>query len=167
MDVNRPSRPLPSRHAAPPSPRVMSRRFPPTAVDWLIAAVMAVFGLAEELSERTSALDHEQSPWWLIAVLAAAALVLVRRRAPFTVLTVYSLASAASFAHFGDLAAAWQFYTQLILLFTLVSEVPPRDPRTVGGLVVTGLFIGSMVMIGDLPSGPGDVAVAVVMASIA
>ncbi|MEU8042215.1 sensor histidine kinase [Streptosporangium sp. NPDC049078] len=145
----------------------MSRRFPPTAVDWLIAAVMALFGLAEELSERTSAFDHEQSPLWLVAVVVVAALVLVRRRAPFTVLTVYSLASAVSFAYFGDLAAAWQFYTQLILLFTLVSEVPLRDPRTVLGLVVTGLFVGSMMLAVDHPSGPGDMAVAVVMTSIA
>ncbi|MEU3167547.1 sensor histidine kinase [Streptosporangium sp. NPDC006930] len=145
----------------------MSRRLPPTAVDWLIAAVMAAFGLTEELSARTSALDHEQSSLWLVTVMVAAALVLVRRHAPFTVLTVYSLASAASFAYFGDLAAAWQFYTQLVLLFTLVSEIPPRDPRTVLGLVVTGLFVGSMMLTVDHPFGPGDMAVAVVMTSIA
>ncbi|WP_326643328.1 sensor histidine kinase [Streptosporangium sp. NBC_01755] len=145
----------------------MSRRFAPSAVDWLIAAVTAAFGLTEELSERTSAFGHEQS-WWLpAAVLAAAGLVLVRRRAPLTILAVYSLVSAVSFAHLGDLSAAWQFHVQLILLFTLVSETPPRDPRIAIGLVVTGLFVGSMMLAGDHPSIPRDLAVAVVMTSIA
>ncbi|GAA2876640.1 histidine kinase [Streptosporangium fragile] len=144
----------------------MNMRPPPAPVDWLIAAVMAAFAFAEELGGRTMVPDRGQPLWWLVAATATAGLVLLRRRAPFTVLVVYSLVSAASFAYVGGVSFAWQFYTQLVLLFTLVSELPPRDPRTVAGLAATALFIGSMMFTTAPPAGLGDVAVVMGMVSI-
>ncbi|MDP9865912.1 MULTISPECIES: sensor histidine kinase [Streptosporangium] len=143
----------------------MSQRPPPTAIDWLIAVVMALFAVAEEVGDRAFVADRPHPGWWIV-VAAASVLVLLRRRAPATVTYVYSLAAVAAFAYSGESASAWQFCAQLLLLFTLLSEVPPRDPRAVAGLAVTALFVGAMMFAPPGPPGPGDAAVALVMTSI-
>ncbi|MBG0832571.1 sensor histidine kinase [Planomonospora sp. ID67723] len=145
----------------------MSHRPPPTFVDWLISAAVLLFGVAEELGGRHFVSGQSRSWWWIGAVVAAAALVLVRQRAPFTVLTVYTLASAASIAYFGEISPAWQLYTQLILLFTLLSAFPPEDRRVRAGLAVTAGFDLALLVLATPELAVGDVAVLMVMTSIA
>ncbi|MER5418424.1 sensor histidine kinase [Streptosporangium roseum] len=145
----------------------MSHRPPPNATDVLLAVVMALFAVAEEVGGRTLGPDSPRTGWWMVAAIATAVPVLLRRRAPATVTCLYSLATIAAFVHFGEIASAWQFYIQLLLLFTLLSELSPRDPRAVAGVAVTVAFVGTMMLASAEPSGAGDVAVAVVMTSIA
>ncbi|WP_433242903.1 sensor histidine kinase [Streptosporangium sp. CA-135522] len=145
----------------------MSHRPPPNAIDRLIAAAMVLFAIAEEVGGRAAGPAHPYPGWWIAAAIVAAALVLLRRRAPFAVMSVYSVATVAAFVHFGEMASAWQFYTHLLLLFTLLGEVRLRDPRAVAGLVMAVVFVGVMLSAPSGPVGAGDVAVAVVMASIA
>ncbi|GGL30531.1 sensor histidine kinase [Planomonospora parontospora] len=140
----------------------MSHRPPPTVVDWTVAVAVALFGIAEELGGRTLTPAGARPGWLIGAVLCAAGLVLVRRRAPFTVLAVHTATTVASLAHFGGMASAWQFYVQLLLLFTLLSELPPRDRRAVAGMAGTAVFVAVMVSVTG-PPGAGDVAVALLM----
>ncbi|WP_066948030.1 sensor histidine kinase [Microtetraspora fusca] len=135
-------------------------------IDWLVAIVVCLFAVSEELSGRSSLHGEGPSIWWVLAGLAAAVLVLNRRRAPFAVLFVYSAASILGLALVREMAAAWQFYTQLVLLFTLLSEVRPTSWKAAGGLAVTGAYIVSMVSASPTTTW-GDVAVALVMAAIA
>jgi signal transduction histidine kinase len=145
----------------------MSHRPPPTLVDWLVSSAVLLFGVAEELGGRGLARDYDRPWWWIAAVVAAAALVLLRQRAPFTVLTVYALASMVSVAYFGEIPSAWQFYAQLVLLFTLLGAFPPRDRRVLAGLAVTAAF-DLLLLLPELESvEAGDAAVLIVMTSIA
>ncbi|MFI6994563.1 sensor histidine kinase [Nonomuraea wenchangensis] len=140
---------------------------PPSSVDWLVAVVVALFAVAEELSERGMAPQREHAAWWAVAGLVAAAGVLYRRRAPFAVLVSYSAANVAVFAVSAAPAGAWQFYTQLVLLFTLLSEVPIRSPKVAVGAVATGTYVVAMLINSTGSPGPGDFAVALVMTAIA
>ncbi|TXK39409.1 sensor histidine kinase [Nonomuraea sp. C10] len=139
----------------------------PSPVDWLVAGVVGLFAVAEEIGERTAAPDRQEAAWWIAAGVAAAVLVLFRRRAPFGVLSAYTIANVAGFLLVADVAAAWQYYTQLLLLFTLLSEVRPRDRRAVTGLAMTGVFVAAMLAASSNAPGWGDVAVAVVMTTVA
>ncbi|MEZ7127893.1 sensor histidine kinase [Nonomuraea sp. AD125B] len=140
---------------------------PSSPVDWLVAVVVALFSVAEELSERGMAPQREQATWWAVAGVVAAAGVLYRRQAPFAVLVGYSAANVAVFTVSASPAAAWQFYTQLVLLFTLLSEVPLRSPKVAVGAVATGAYVAGMLLHSITPPGPGDVAVALAMTAIA
>ncbi|WP_067178983.1 sensor histidine kinase [Microtetraspora niveoalba] len=135
-------------------------------IDWLVAVVVGLFAVAEELSGRSSLPGGRPSIWWVLAGVAAAALVLHRRRAPFTVMCVYTAGNVAAFALVREMAAAWQFYTQLVLLFTLLAEVRPASWKAAAGLAATGAFIASMVTASPTTTW-GDVAVALVMAALA
>ncbi|MEV0973054.1 sensor histidine kinase [Microtetraspora glauca] len=135
-------------------------------IDWLIAVIIGLFAVAEELSGRNAIPGGRPSAWWVVAGVAAAVLVLYRRRAPFAVLCVYSAANVLGFVLLREMAAAWQFYTQLLLLFTLLSEIRPTSWKAGVGLAATGAYLVSM-----LTSSPtvvwGDVAVALVMTALA
>ncbi|GAA2211244.1 sensor histidine kinase [Nonomuraea monospora] len=139
----------------------------PAPIDWLVAVVVALFALAEELSGRSMAPAREHLPFWVAAGLLAAGGVLYRRRAPFGILIVYSAANVAAFALTRELPAAWQFYTQLVLLFTLLSEVPGRSVKTGVGVAATGAYVAAMMATSSPAAGPGDYAVALVMTAIA
>ena len=142
-----------------------SRR--PPANDWLIATAITLLALAEEIGGRTSAPPRADLGWWIAAAVAAGILVLLRRTAPFLVLTVYVFANVATFVILRDMPAAWQFYIGLLLLFTLLSEVPLTDRRSLVGIVLSVFFLGSMMLSdADSPTGPGDVAVGLTMAAI-
>ncbi|KAA9376917.1 sensor histidine kinase [Microbispora cellulosiformans] len=145
----------------------MLHRRPPTTVDWLVAVVVGLFAVAEEVSGRTAAPSRGHLSLWIAAGLIAAAGVLFRRHAPFAILAVYSAANVALLVLTPQMAAAWQFYTQLVLLFTLLSEVRPRGVKAVCGLGATAAFVAAMLAASSPPSGPGDVAVALVMCAIA
>ncbi|MFF5211159.1 sensor histidine kinase [Streptosporangium sp. NPDC000396] len=145
----------------------MFRRRPPTRVDWLVASAVGLFAVAEEISGRTMAPSRQYLALWVAVGGAAAILVLFRRRAPFAVLSVYSTANITSFALLHEPAAAWQFYTQLVLLFTLLSEVQPRSAKAAAGVAATGTYVFFMIAIASPPPGWGDVAVGLVMCAIA
>ncbi|MEU1723510.1 sensor histidine kinase [Nonomuraea sp. NPDC005692] len=145
----------------------MLHRRSPSPVDWLVAAVVALFAVAEEVSVRSMASPRSYVPLWIAAGLVTAAAVLFRTRAPFAILAVYSAANIATFALAPGSPAAWQFYTQLVLLCTLLAEVRPDSARAVAGLTATGVFVAAMLSRTSPPSGWGDVAVALVMCAIA
>ncbi|MBN6052886.1 sensor histidine kinase, partial [Nonomuraea sp. RK-328] len=145
----------------------MLPRRPPTPIDWLVAAVVGLFAVAEEVSGRTMAPSREYLPLWVAGGVVTAAGVLFRRRAPFGVLAVYSAVNVALFALLRENAAAWQFYTQLVLLFTLLSEVRPRSVKAAVGVAATGSYVVAMMVTSSPPAGWGDVAVALVMTAIA
>ncbi|WP_055479621.1 sensor histidine kinase [Sphaerimonospora mesophila] len=145
----------------------MFQRRPPTAVDWLVAVIVGLFAVAEEIGGRAVPPTRSYLAWWIGAGVAAAALVLFRRRAPFAVLCVYSAVNIASFLLLHETAAAWQFYTQLVLLFTLLSEVRAVSVKAGVGLTATGAYLLCMLTASSPPAGWGDVAVALVMTSIA
>ncbi|MFC4060471.1 sensor histidine kinase [Planomonospora corallina] len=144
----------------------MSHRPPPTLVDWLVAVAVALFGIAEEAGGRTLTSDGPHRDWLIGAVVCAAGLVLLRRRAPFTVLAVYTAINIVSVVHLGDTASAWQYYVQLLLLFTLLAELPLRDRRVAAGLAGTAAFV-AMMLTATGNAGAGDVAVALVMSTVA
>ncbi|MEU1387435.1 MULTISPECIES: sensor histidine kinase [unclassified Nonomuraea] len=145
----------------------MLHRRSPSPVDWLVAAVVALFAVVEEVSVRSMASPRSYVLLWIAAGLVTAAAVLFRTRAPFAILAVYSAANIATFALAPGSPAAWQFYTQLVLLSTLLAEVRPDSARAVAGLTATGVFVAAMLSRTSPPSGWGDVAVALVMCAIA
>ncbi|NRQ36246.1 sensor histidine kinase [Nonomuraea sp. NN258] len=145
----------------------MFRRTPPTPIDWLIAVITTVFALAEEIGGRTLAPPRAEPAWWLAAVVATGVLVLVRRRLPVTLLTCYTVASVATYLIAPDAAAAWQWYVELLLLFTVLAERPWRDRGVLGAVVLTLIYIVAMAGAGSRSAGPGDYAVALVMTAIA
>ncbi|MFI7419008.1 sensor histidine kinase [Nonomuraea sp. NPDC049684] len=145
----------------------MLHRRSPSPVDWLVAAVVALFAVAEEVSVRSMASPRSYLLLWIAAGLVTAVAVLFRTRAPFAILAGYSAANIATFALAPGSPAAWQFYTQLVLLCTLLAEVRPDSARAVAGLTATGVFVAAMLSRTSPPSGWGDVAVALVMCAIA
>ncbi|MFI7466688.1 sensor histidine kinase [Nonomuraea sp. NPDC049646] len=145
----------------------MLHRRSPSPVDWLVAAVVALFAVAEEVSVRSMASPRSYLLLWIAAGLVTAVAVLFRTRAPFAILAGYSAANIATFALAPGSPAAWQFYTQLVLLCTLLAEVRPDSARAVAGLTATGVFVAAMLSRASPPSGWGDVAVALVMCAIA
>ncbi|GIH65295.1 sensor histidine kinase [Microbispora siamensis] len=145
----------------------MPHRRPPTLVDWLVAVVVGLFAIAEEVGGRSMGPSRDALPLWIAAGVAAAVAVLFRRRAPFAILFVYSAVNVLLFVVAPQMAAAWQFYTELVLLFTLLSEVRPRSVKAVAGLVASGAYVVSMLAASQPPAGAGDIAVAVVMSAIA
>ncbi|MGW5266002.1 sensor histidine kinase [Microbispora sp. NPDC004025] len=145
----------------------MLHRRPPTLVDWLVAVAVGLFAIAEEIGGRSMGPSREDLPIWIAAGVVTAAGVLFRRRVPFVILCVYSLVNVLLFALAPQMAAAWQFYTELVLLFTLLSEVRPDSVKAVTGLVASGAYVVSMLAASSPPAGWGDIAVAVVMSAIA
>ncbi|MEU7004740.1 sensor histidine kinase [Nonomuraea sp. NPDC046570] len=139
----------------------------PTPIDWLIAAIVALSALAEELSRRATGPTREHLVLWLAAGIIAAAGVLFRRRSPFAILFVYSAVNIVLFALLREPAAAWQFYTQLVLLFTLLSEVRARSVKAAAGVIATGAYVACMMVTSSPTAGPGDYVVALVMTTIA
>ncbi|MFF5209003.1 sensor histidine kinase [Streptosporangium sp. NPDC000396] len=145
----------------------MSRRPPPNAIDWLLSVAVVLLAIAEEIGDHLLATGRPHPGWWIPAVIAISVLVLLRRRAPFTVMCLHSAASVAALAHFGEGVATWQFHTQLLLLFTLLSELPLRDPRVVAGLAATAAFVSMMMLTPAGSWGVGEVTVALGAASVA
>ncbi|MEV4391575.1 sensor histidine kinase [Nonomuraea sp. NPDC049607] len=145
----------------------MLHRRSPSPVDWLVAAIVALFAVAEEVSVRSMASPRSHVLLWVAAGLVTAAGVLFRTRAPFATLAVFSAADIATFALALGPPAAWQFYTQLVLLCTLLAEVRADSVKAVAGLGLTGVFVAGMLATSSPPPGWGDVAVALVMCAIA
>ncbi|MEV8632347.1 histidine kinase [Streptosporangium sp. NPDC051023] len=145
----------------------MDRCRPPNAIDWLLAAVTAALSVVEELDMPTRVPGHSHPGWWITAAIAASVLVLLRRRAPFAVICLYSPAIAAALVWSGEPVTAWQFFVQLLLLFTLLGKVPTRDRRTVAGVIMTAVFVGAMLATSPQPPGAGDVAIALGMTFMA
>ncbi|GAA2356035.1 sensor histidine kinase [Nonomuraea africana] len=136
-------------------------------LDWAIAAIVALLSLAEEIGGRTGEPDRANPALWIGFALACAVLVAFRRRVPFTALAVYTLVGGPAIPLSGETLGAWQFYVELLLLFTLMAEVPPRDRRTPAGLALALGFIGLLLFTDTGPVGPGDIAIALVMATVA
>ncbi|WP_285783786.1 histidine kinase [Microbispora sp. NBRC 16548] len=145
----------------------MLHRRPPTLVDWLVAVVVGLFAIAEEIGGRSTGPARDHLPLWIAGGIAAAVAVLFRRRAPFAILFVYCAVTVPLLILESQTASAWQFYTELVLLFTLLSEVRPRSVRAAVGLAASGAYVAAMMSTASPASGPGDVAVAVVMSAIA
>ncbi|MEV7008094.1 histidine kinase [Streptosporangium sp. NPDC051022] len=139
----------------------------PGAIDWLLAVAVAALSVTEELDGQSRAAADLHTGWWIAFAIAASVLVLLRRRAPFAVMCLYSPAAVVALAQLGGQVTAWQFYIQLVLLFTLLGKVPSRDPRTVAGLVMTAVFVGVTMTVAVVPPGAGDVMVALGMTFIA
>jgi signal transduction histidine kinase len=157
--------PPPSVGAAPSAGQAGQRVRKLGAIDWLVAAVIGVFALTEELRGSAGLPARPVLALWVAGALVTAFLVLVRRRAPFAVMCVFTGANLAVFLLARQPPGAWQWYTQLLLLFTLLTLVPLKSPRGVAGLVMTGFFLPSMFFTN--PIGPEEYAVATVMAVIA
>ncbi|MBE3008023.1 sensor histidine kinase [Microbispora sp. NEAU-D428] len=145
----------------------MLHRRPPTLVDWLVAVVVGLFAIAEEVGGRSTGPARDHLPVWIAGGIAAAVAVLFRRRAPFAILFVYCAVTVPLLLLESQTAAAWQFYTELVLLFTLLSEVRPRSVRAAVGLAASGAYVAAMMSTSSPQAGWGDVAVAVVMSAIA
>ncbi|MFD1935731.1 MULTISPECIES: sensor histidine kinase [Nonomuraea] len=135
-------------------------------LDWAIAVIVAVFSLAEEIGGRTGEPDRAHPALWIGLAVASAALVAVRRRAPFAVLAVYTVFGGLAIPLSEETLGAWQFYVELLLLFTLMAEVPPRSRRTPAGLALALGFV-AVIVFTEAPVGPGDVAIALVMTGVA
>lgn len=108
----------------------------PGAIDWLVAAMIGLFALTEELRSPADVPDRPVLAWWLGGALLTAFLVLVRRRFPVAALCVFTGANLAVFLLAHQPPGAWQWYTQALLLFTLLTTVPPRSPHGGAGVVV-------------------------------
>ncbi|GII04007.1 sensor histidine kinase [Planobispora takensis] len=145
----------------------MVHRSPPAPIDWLVSLAVLLFGVAEELDGVLTPGGTGRPRWWIAVVLIAAILVLLRRRAPFTVLTGYTVVNTPLTAYYGDLSAAWQIYVHLLLLFTLLSVFPPKDRRVIMGLSVTAVFLVVVLATATESVAPGDVAILLVMTSLA
>ncbi|WP_188191398.1 sensor histidine kinase [Nonomuraea sp. SYSU D8015] len=155
---------------SPPSPAVSDsgagrRTTRLRTIDWLLAAVIGLFALVEELRNPADLPDRPVLALWLGGALLTAFLVLVRRRFPFPVVCVFTGASLAVFLLAQQPPGAWQWYTQLLLLFTLLTVVAPGSPQGVAGLAMTGVFLSGMFLAGH--TGVEEYAVAVVMVMIA
>ncbi|MGV9303323.1 sensor histidine kinase [Nonomuraea sp. NPDC003727] len=136
-------------------------------LDWAIAAIVAVFSLAEEIGGRTGEPDRTHPALWIGLALASAVLVAVRRRIPFTALAVYSVAGGLAIPLSQEMLGAWQFYVELVLLFTVMAEVPRANWRAPAALALALGFLSLMVFADTAPVGPGDVAIALVMTGVA
>jgi signal transduction histidine kinase len=155
------------RAAAPAAdgPRPAGRLRGLKAIDWLVAAVIGLFALTEELRGPTGLPERPVLALWVAGALVTAALVLVRRLFPFAVVCVFTAANLAVFLLAEQPPGAWQWYTQLLLLFTLLSKVPPTGAQGIAGMVMTGFYLSGMFM--SFTTGPAEYAVAAVMALIA
>ncbi len=137
----------------------------PRPLDWLIAVVVGLFAVTEELTGGTNLPARPHLALWVAGGVAAAVLVLVRRRWPLTTMAVYWCASLWVFVD-GGYPAAWQWYVQLIFFFTLCAEVPLRSPRGILGVVLTVLVLHGMAISVPVTSN-AEYAIGVVMAAIA
>ncbi|GAA1010442.1 two-component sensor histidine kinase [Acrocarpospora pleiomorpha] len=135
------------------------------AVDYLIAGAVGLFAVTEELIGGTDLPERPSLALWVAAGIVTALLVLVRRLAPFGVMAVYTGMSLAVFLLAGQEAGAWQWYTQLFLLFTLLSEVPLASPKGLFGPVATALFLAGMAI--SYHNEFAEYAIAVSMVAIA
>ncbi|TMR98947.1 sensor histidine kinase [Nonomuraea basaltis] len=135
-------------------------------IDWLVAAVIGLFALMEELRGSAGLPERPVVALWLGGAALTAILVLVRRRAPFAVVCLFTAANMAVFLLARQPPGAWQWYTQLLLLFTLLSLVPLGSWRGVAGLLMTGFFLTGL-FVGTTTSGVEEYAVSAVMAMIA
>ncbi|MGP3915121.1 sensor histidine kinase [Nonomuraea sp. 10N515B] len=144
----------------------MRHRRPPTLIDWLLAVVVALFAVTEEVSQRLGP-SPESVLLWVAAGVVGALGVLFRRRAPLAILIVYSAVNGVLVTLVRDAITAWQLYTQLVLLFTLLSEVPHRSVKTAVGLVVTGAYMFVLVALTNPPIVWSDLAVLSVMTLMA
>ncbi|MEV5408665.1 sensor histidine kinase [Thermopolyspora sp. NPDC052614] len=142
-----------------------SRNRFPRPLDWLIAMVVGTFAVTEELTGGSDLPERPILALWVAGGVAAAVLVLVRRRWPLTTMTIYWCASLVIFLYDGY-PAAWQWYVQLIFFFTVCAEVPLRSPRGVLGVALTALFLHGMAISVPVTSN-AEYAIGIVMAAIA
>ncbi|MEV0583959.1 sensor histidine kinase [Nonomuraea sp. NPDC050310] len=140
---------------------VLRHRVPPTPLDWTIAVAVLVFALAEELG------DGGGRPLWLAAAVTAGVLVLVRRRLPATVLAVYSAQFPVTLYFGNGVPAAWGWYVELLLLFTLMAEAAFPSRRLLLGLGCGAFAMVSLFVFSPTPIAVGDVTIAFFMAAIA
>jgi signal transduction histidine kinase len=135
------------------------------AIDWLVAAVIGLFALTEELRGSPGLPARPVVALWVAGALVTAFLVLVRRQAPFVVACVFTAANVAVFLLSHQPPGAWQWYTQLLLMFTLLCSVPLGSLYGVAGVLMTGFFLSGMIF--ATGTGVEEYAIAGVMAMIA
>jgi signal transduction histidine kinase len=134
-------------------------------VDHLVAGAVGLFAVTEELSGGTDLPERPSLALWVAAGVVTALLVLVRRWFPFGVMAGYTAVSVAVFVIGGQEAGAWQWYTQLLFLFTLLSQVPLVSPKGLAGPAATALFLAGMGV--SYHTEFAEYAIAVAMAGIA
>ncbi|MCK2213770.1 histidine kinase [Actinomadura sp. ATCC 31491] len=137
----------------------------PGAIDWLVAAVIGLFALTEELRNPADLPDRPVPAFWVAGAVLTAALVLVRRRYPFAVVGVFTGVNVAVFLLAHQPPGAWQWYTELLLLFTLLTKVPLGSPRGIAGIGMSAFFLSGLIL--TTSTGLEEYVVAGVMALIA
>ncbi|MBO3745848.1 sensor histidine kinase [Streptosporangiaceae bacterium NEAU-GS5] len=135
------------------------------AVDYLVAAAVGLFAVTEEVTGGTDLPARPSLALWVAAGVTTALLVLIRRWFPFGVMVAYTAVSVAVFQLGGQEAGAWQWFTQLLFLFTLLSQVPLLSWKGLSGPVATALFMAGMAA--SFRSEFAEYAIAVAMAAIA
>ncbi|WP_204041698.1 sensor histidine kinase [Acrocarpospora phusangensis] len=137
------------------------------AVDYLVAIGVGVFAVTEELSGGTDLPARPNLALWVAAGVVTALLALVRRLFPFAVMVVYTGVSVAVFVLTGNDAGAWQWFIQLLFLFTLLSEVPLNSLKGLFGPVATTLFMAGMSIAYAKENEFAEYAIGIAMAAIA
>ncbi|MEU4508642.1 histidine kinase [Nonomuraea wenchangensis] len=133
----------------------------PEPIDWLPAALIGLLALAEELRAAGGALPA----LWAAGAVPAAALVLVRRRRPVTVMGVFTGISLAAYLLAGRPPGVWQWHAALLLLFTVLSQVPAGGARGLAGIGMSAVFLSARVL--AEPAAVGEHLVAGALALVA
>ncbi|WP_248960124.1 sensor histidine kinase [Sphaerisporangium perillae] len=135
------------------------------AVDVLIALAFGTFAVAEELSGGSGLPARPSPALWVAGAAATAVLVLLRRSVPFGVMSVFTAVNVIAFLAGHQAPGAWQWYTQLLFLFTLLTRVPLGSVRGVLSVVMALFFLTGLAM--SETAQVAEYAVAAVMAAIA
>ncbi|GAB1817740.1 sensor histidine kinase [Herbidospora sp. RD11066] len=112
-----------------------------TPTDGLVALAVGLFALIEELTGGTELAERPMLALWVAGGAGTALLVLFRRVAPVTTMAVYTVASCAVFAITLADAAAWQWLTELVFLFTVLSQTRLRSARALFAVAATAVFV--------------------------
>nr|WP_062330632.1 sensor histidine kinase [Herbidospora sakaeratensis] len=136
------------------------------AADGLVAGAVGLFAVIEELTGGTNLAERSVPSVWVAWGIVTAVLVLFRRAAPIATTAVYTVVSCAVFVFTLEDAAAWQWLTELLFLFTVLSQTRLRSARALFGVAATTVFVATM---GLTYGGAGfaDYAIAAGMAAIA
>ncbi|TKK89258.1 sensor histidine kinase [Herbidospora galbida] len=114
------------------------------AADGLVATAVGLFALIEELTGGTELAERPVPALWVAGGIATAILVLFRRVAPIWTMAVYTVVSGAVFVLTLEDAAAWQWLTELVFLFTVLSQARLRSGQALFGVAATVVFVATM-----------------------
>ncbi|GLX93058.1 sensor histidine kinase [Herbidospora sp. NBRC 101105] len=115
-----------------------------SAADGLVAVAVGLFAVIEELTGGTELSERPIPALWVAWGVATAVLVLFRRVAPVWTMAVYTVVSSTVFVFTLEDAAAWQWLTELVFLFTVLSLHRLRSARAVFGVAATVVFVAAM-----------------------